>query len=83
MSRIIIDIERCKGCRMCIDVCPRNCIEQSELPNAAGNYPARPKTEGECTACTLCATVCPDVAITVLRGGDESEAAVPAKEVTG
>ena len=54
-----------------MEVCPRNCIEQRDVPNAAGNYPATPVPEAECTACTLCATVCPDVAITVLRDVEE------------
>lgn len=83
MSRIIIDIERCKGCYMCIDVCPRNCIEPGVLPNAAGYYPARPTENGECTACTLCATVCPDVAITVWRSVGDAEVAVSTQQVAG
>lgn len=83
MSKIIIETDRCKGCYLCIDVCPRNCIEQSDLPNAGGYYPARPVAEAECTACTLCATVCPDVAITVVRSVDDANATVPSKQATG
>lgn len=67
VNEIIIDSERCKGCYLCIDACSKNCIERSGRPNAAGNYPAQFLADSECLACALCALVCPDVAIKVLR----------------
>jgi 2-oxoglutarate ferredoxin oxidoreductase subunit delta len=82
MSKIIIDTERCKGCYLCIEVCPKGCIEHGSLPNASGYYPVHPVVDGKCTACTLCATVCPDVAIMVIRSVDETDAAVPAQQAT-
>ena len=75
MNEIIIEGERCKGCCLCIDVCPRNCIEQSNRPNAAGYFPAQFVPDAECLACALCALVCPDVGITVIRHANEAEAA--------
>ena len=65
MNKIVIDNERCKGCCLCIEACPRNLIEVSDRPNAAGYYPARFVMDGECIACALCATVCPDCGIEV------------------
>ncbi len=83
MNKIIVDSERCKGCCLCIDVCPKNCIEQSGAPNAAGYYPVQFVLDSDCIACALCGTVCPDVAITVLRDVDEDEAVAKAAEVKG
>jgi 2-oxoglutarate ferredoxin oxidoreductase subunit delta len=71
-GKIIIDRERCKGCHLCIEVCPNNVIEVEESFNEKGYFPARFKqdaTEGEngCVGCAMCATVCPEVAIEVYR----------------
>ncbi|HEX72328.1 MAG TPA: ferredoxin family protein [Candidatus Hydrogenedentes bacterium] len=67
MNSIEIDSERCKGCYLCIEACPRHLIAAGDRPNAAGYYSAYFTGSGECTACALCATVCPDVAITVFK----------------
>ena len=67
MNRIEINFERCKGCYLCIDACPKQLIEEGAELNASGYYPARPTAETTCTACALCATVCPDVAIEVFK----------------
>jgi len=72
-GKIEIDRERCKGCGLCILVCPKHKIEISDLLNAKGYYPARSQEENvpddkrECTGCALCAITCPDVAIEVYR----------------
>jgi len=73
-GRIHIDMERCKGCYLCIEACPRCLIEVSDRLNGAGYYPARSKDSDECTACGLCWQMCPDVAIEVHRETDEEEA---------
>jgi 2-oxoglutarate ferredoxin oxidoreductase subunit delta len=67
MSRIEIAAELCKACELCIAVCPKNCIEQSDTLNRYGVYPTRMRDGAECTGCTLCATMCPDTAIEVYR----------------
>ena len=63
--------ERCKGCGLCVTVCPFHLLELEEEINSKGYPPARPKSESEdgktCTACTMCALVCPEVAIEVYR----------------
>jgi 2-oxoglutarate ferredoxin oxidoreductase subunit delta len=71
-GKITIDREICKGCQLCISVCPQHLIAVSDRLNQKGYYPAEVKeTQGEedrkCTGCALCATICPDVAIEVYR----------------
>ena len=71
-GKIVIDRERCKGCQLCIEVCPNLNIEVDKALNKKGYTPARFKEttkEGEkgCTGCAQCATVCPEVAIEVYR----------------
>jgi 2-oxoglutarate ferredoxin oxidoreductase subunit delta len=70
---ITIDRELCKGCYMCMSVCPNHLIAISEELNQKGYYPAvftemgHNKEERKCTGCTTCAIICPDVAIEVYR----------------
>jgi 2-oxoglutarate ferredoxin oxidoreductase subunit delta len=75
VNRIEIIFERCKGCYLCVDACPKHLIEQGTDLNASGYYPARPTTENTCTACAICATVCPDVAIEVFKDAEPAAAA--------
>lgn len=80
-GRIKINRERCKGCGLCIMVCPKKRIQTSEELNATGYYPAQFQEENvkeieriQCTGCALCAVTCPDVAIEVYRQTkDDSE----------
>jgi len=68
MSWIVIDQERCKGCGLCTLVCPYDLVRISDHFNEKGYRPAElVDTEGSCSACASCATMCPDVAITVYR----------------
>jgi 2-oxoglutarate ferredoxin oxidoreductase subunit delta len=64
---IQIDRERCKGCALCIDFCPKNCIRLSEELNLKGYFVAVLDDCKECTACRSCALMCPEVAIEVSK----------------
>ena len=67
-GKITIDTELCKGCNLCVDVCPSKIIEVSKDQfNQRGHHPALVKDMGKCTACALCAVICPDVAIAVYK----------------
>jgi 2-oxoglutarate ferredoxin oxidoreductase subunit delta len=70
-GRITIDRERCKGCYLCIYVCPNEVIIISRSLNQQGYYPVEPRDNGNaskgCIGCAMCATICPDIAIEVYR----------------
>jgi 2-oxoglutarate ferredoxin oxidoreductase subunit delta len=56
----------CKGCGLCIDVCPKHVLANDETAvNAIGYHPIRLLDAGACTSCALCARVCPDAVFTV------------------
>jgi 2-oxoglutarate ferredoxin oxidoreductase subunit delta len=66
MPRIIVSERYCKGCGLCIEVCPRAIIELDPVKMTdKGYHPARLIDESRCTGCANCALICPDVAITV------------------
>lgn len=62
---INIDRERCKGCALCIEFCPKKAIFISNDLNLKGYYVAAFDDGKECTGCATCAIICPDVAIEV------------------
>ncbi len=70
MSHIVIDENRCKACYLCIRECPKNLIRVSDKTNSLGNRTVEFCDEKkECLGCAMCATRCPDLAITeVYRG---------------
>ncbi|HNQ19749.1 MAG TPA: ferredoxin family protein [Bacteroidales bacterium] len=63
---IVIDIEKCKGCGLCVEVCPQNVIALGNNVNTKGYFYADVIKE-DCTACENCVMVCPDTVITLYK----------------
>lgn len=88
-GRVVIDVERCKGCELCREACPKDVLALAEELNNKGYKPViLLDPYHDCTGCALCATVCPDGCITVYRDvsiekkrstGERSAALSPAK----
>lgn len=67
-GRVVIDVERCKGCELCREACPKDVLALAEDLNSKGYRPViLLDPHHDCTGCALCATVCPDGCITVFR----------------
>ena len=67
IGSIVVDIDRCKGCEICMVSCPTGTIAMASEVNIKGYryaYPAKPEL---CNGCINCAIVCPDGVITVYR----------------
>jgi 2-oxoglutarate ferredoxin oxidoreductase subunit delta len=65
-GKVEIDIEKCKGCSICIGTCKQSTLEMSSKINRQG-YPFVVVVNDDCTGCENCALVCPDAVITVYR----------------
>ena len=65
-GKIKIDRQRCKGCQLCIEACPKGLIGLDKSLNKRGVRAAYFKG-GQCTGCTLCAQACPECCIEVWK----------------
>ena len=67
MKKFIVkfDGEKCKGCELCLTVCPKKIIAMSEHVNNKGYFPATIRDQASCIGCTSCAIMCPDGAIEI------------------
>ncbi|MDR7418656.1 MAG: 4Fe-4S binding protein [Armatimonadota bacterium] len=64
--RVIITTEWCKGCGLCVAVCPPNVLALGAL-NTLG-YPAATLIDNDrCTSCAACAMICPEGAVAVFK----------------
>ncbi len=65
-GKVEIDVEKCKGCSLCIVACKQETLEMSKKINRQG-YQYAVAVKDNCTGCENCALVCPDAVITVYR----------------
>ena len=67
-GRVLIDTGRCKGCGLCVSVCPVHILRMAEgWYNAKGYTPVEVTDPQACTGCATCAVICPDMVFTVYR----------------
>ena len=52
-----VDLEKCTGCGLCVDVCPVSAIELKEEKAVIGD---------DCVGCGQCEQECPNGAITLV-----------------
>ena len=69
-GRIHLIPERCKGCEICIQLCPKEILQVSTKTNQKGyHFPEIVPGKGaDCVHCQFCSMVCPEFAIFTLEG---------------
>lgn len=55
----------CKGCGICVAVCPEDALTMSGTLNSSGYYVVELTQPDVCTSCRMCAMMCPDVSLRV------------------
>ena len=56
-----IAVDRCKGCGLCVSICPKNVLVLDvSIVNELGYHPVQLTDPAACTSCALCARICPD-----------------------
>ncbi len=68
-----IENDRCKGCGLCVDACPKDVLEISNKVNTKGYFPAYQARPEDCIFCAICCIMCPDVAVAIRELTEEAE----------
>jgi 2-oxoglutarate ferredoxin oxidoreductase subunit delta len=71
-GRVLIEREWCKGCGICVALCPADVLALDEQEKATVAAPDR------CTLCRACELHCPDLAIVVVTAARADEPAAGA-----
>ena len=68
MGKLTFARDYCKGCLLCVDVCPKKILRlNTDNVNQKGYNPVECTDMDACIACAMCATICPDSVIRVER----------------
>ena len=64
MAKLTFEIDRCKGCGLCVISCPRKVLTIArDRINQKGYSPVAVTDESACIGCGSCAIMCPDCVI--------------------
>jgi 2-oxoglutarate ferredoxin oxidoreductase subunit delta len=66
-SAIVIDPKLCKGCHICIAMCPQSVLAKSQEVDNRGFFLPKVVNLNACTVCHICELECPDFAIKVVE----------------
>jgi len=66
-NKITVNKDTCKGCMLCVGVCPHGVLEVSEDINKRGVQYVIVKYPEKCTGCGLCWIMCPDCGIEIKK----------------
>lgn len=68
MAKLTFKTDNCKGCGLCVDVCPKKVLAlANDKINKRGHHPAEAVNPDACVGCASCALMCPDCIIKVER----------------
>jgi len=73
-KKIAVKSEKCVGCGICEEVCPRGAIKVGEIAII---------DEAKCNLCGLCVRECPNQAIEITNFKNRGEKIMPRKDGTG
>jgi 2-oxoglutarate ferredoxin oxidoreductase subunit delta len=69
---VVIDVEVCKGCDLCIDACRPGVLSMTVNDRNERGY-CYPMLHVGCTACRACAQICPDFVFQVWKFNEPVE----------
>jgi 2-oxoglutarate ferredoxin oxidoreductase subunit delta len=76
--KLVVNETWCKGCRICVDLCPTKTLSMAEAPDRWEGVIVKVTNMDACNGCGICEVECPDFAISVYA--PEKKKAVKAPE---
>ena len=67
MPEVVVLKVYCKSCGLCIDICAKKILQIGTVANQKGYYTVEVIEQSKCIGCTLCATMCPDLALEIYK----------------
>ncbi len=71
---------RCKGCKLCVEYCPRDVLAVSDEMNEKGYHPPIAVAPERCVVCRLCELLCPEFCIYTVKAEEEAEEGAPSSD---
>ena len=72
-GKVYVIVERCKGCNLCIEYCPKKILEISEEFNEKGYHYPIVIDEENCVNCKICEDICPEFSIYSIERKDKKK----------
>ena len=72
---LTLDKNKCTGCGICMEICPREAIEVTKTPKIEGKEAKSPTvaiSEEKCTYCGMCEALCPFGALSTKINGEHT-----------
>jgi 2-oxoglutarate ferredoxin oxidoreductase subunit delta len=66
-KRLRIYPEKCKGCMLCVNACPKGLLKASEGVNEKGLRYVEIEFPEKCSGCGMCYMMCPDGGLEVVE----------------
>ena len=66
-KHVEINQDRCKGCDLCLNLCPAKVFQETKEINKKGFKSRTPALMDKCTNCGLCQYFCPEAAISLKK----------------
>jgi 2-oxoglutarate ferredoxin oxidoreductase subunit delta len=66
-AEIRLNQDWCKGCYLCLEICPQKVFEKSLEVSDKGFHAVEIVHPERCTRCLLCERICPDLALDVKK----------------
>ena len=79
---LILDKNKCTGCGVCMEICPREAIQVTRTPKIEGEKAKQPTvaiSEAKCHYCGMCEAICPFGALKTKIDGEHVVSVVTPK----
>ncbi len=63
--KLVVNEVWCKGCRICVDLCPQKVLDMVEAPERWEGTIVKVTNMDACNGCGICEVECPDFAISI------------------